>query len=110
MMLDRKNNDTEVGAALKISIRKKYSQTHFFQCKLVDMVCRIKSHQGRFQKKSFSGVLCAFSCVFSCFAGKNEFLDVFLLVFTVVRPLLWLLDPPHIYRLFRAPIMYIYFI
>jgi len=60
-----------VGAALKISIRKKYFQTFFSQCKLVDMVCLMKSHQGRFQKKSFSGVLCAFSRVFFLFCwGK----------------------------------------
>jgi len=44
------------------------------------MVCRMKSHQGR-------------SSVFSCFAGENAFLDGFLVVFTVVRPLVWLLDP-----------------
>ena len=64
--------------------KKKYFQTLFAQCKLVDMVWRMKSHQGRFQKKSFSCVPCAFSCVFSCFAEKNAFLDGFLVVFTVV--------------------------
>ena len=73
--------------------QKKYFQTLFSQCKLVDMVCRMKSHQGRFQTKSFSCILCAFSRVFSCFSGNNAFLDGFLLVFTVVRPLVWLLDP-----------------
>jgi hypothetical protein len=70
--------------------KKKYFQTLFSQCKLVDMVCRMKSHQGRFQTKSFSCILYVFSCVFSRFAGKNAFLDGFLVVFTVVR----LLDPP----------------
>jgi hypothetical protein len=47
----------------------------------------MKSHQGRFQTKSFSCVLCALP-------GKIVFLDDFLVVFTVVRPLVWLLDPP----------------
>jgi len=58
------------------------------------MVCRIISHQGRFQKKSFSCVLCAFSCVFFSICWENAFLDGFLVVFTVVQPLVWLLAPP----------------
>jgi len=33
-----------------------------------------------------------FLVFFSCFAGKNAFLDGFLDVFTVVQPLVWLLD------------------
>jgi len=47
--------------------KKIFSNTFFSQCKLVDMVCHMKSHQGRFQKKSFSCVLCAFSRVFFLF-------------------------------------------
>ncbi len=35
-----------------------------------------------------------FLVFFSCFAGEKMFLDGFLVVFTVVRPLVWLLDPP----------------
>jgi len=35
-----------------------------------------------------------FLVFFSCFAGKNAFLDGLLVVFTVVRPLVWVLDPP----------------
>jgi len=89
-----RDSSVVLGAALEISLRKKYFQTLFSHCKLVDMVCPMKSCQGRIQKKSFSCVLCAFSRVFSCFAGENEFLDGFLVVFTVVRPLVWLLDPP----------------
>ncbi len=74
------------------------------------MVCHMKSQQGRFQKKSFSRILCAFSRVFfSRFAGENAFSDGFLVVTTVVRPLVRLLDPPFFYRLFRALIMYIFF-
>ena len=30
----------------------------------------------------------------SCSAGENAFLDGFLVVFNVVPPLVWLLDPP----------------
>ena len=73
------------------------------------MVCRMISHQGRFQKKSFSCVLWAFPHVFFLFCWEKVFLDGFLVVFTVVWSLVWLLDPPLIYRLYRAPIMYIYF-
>jgi len=72
------------------------------------MVCCMKYHQGRFQTKSFSRVLCAFSHVFFSFRWENAFLDGFLVVFTVVRPLVWLLDPPFFNRLFRAHIMYIF--
>jgi len=96
----------KVGAALEISLRKNIFKHFLSQCKLVDMVCPMKSHQGRFQKKSFSCILPAFSRVFcSRFAGENAFLDGFHVVFTVVQPLLWLLAPPLFYRLFRALIM-----
>jgi hypothetical protein len=66
----------------------------FSQGKLVDMVRCMKSHQGRFHKKSFSRVLCAFSRVFSRFAEKKVLLDGYLFIFTVVWPLVGLLDPP----------------
>jgi len=97
------------GCTGDFSKKKIYSNTFFSQCKLENMVCPMKSHQGIFQTKSFSCVICAVSRVFFCFAGKNAFLDGFLVLFTVVRALVWLLDPPLFYRLFRAPIMYIYF-
>jgi len=62
------------GCIGNFSKKKIFSNTFFSQCKLVDMVCRMKSHQGRFQKKSFSCVLCAFSCVFFLFCwGKCVF-------------------------------------
>jgi hypothetical protein len=83
-----------LGAALEISLRKKYFQTLFSHCKLVDMVCRMKSHQGRFQKKSFSCVLCAFYHVFFLFCLEKCVFGWFLVVFTVVWPLVSLLDPP----------------
>jgi len=35
------------------------------------MVCRMKSHQGRFQKKHFLAFYVHFLVFFSCFAGKN---------------------------------------
>jgi len=93
------------GCTGDFSRKKIFSNTFFSQCKLVDMVCRMKSHQGRFRKKSFSCVLCVFFRVFSCLAGENAFLDGFLVVFTVVLPLVWLLDPPLLFRLFRALII-----
>jgi len=68
-----------LGAALEISLRKNIFKDFFSQCKLVDMVCRMKSHQGRFQKKSFSCVLCAFSRVFFLFYWEKRFWMVFLL-------------------------------
>ncbi len=37
-----------VGAALEKSLRKQYFQNHFFQCNLVDMVCRMNIHQDGF--------------------------------------------------------------
>jgi len=81
---------TARGCTGDFSKKKIFSNTFFSHGQLVDMVCHMKSHQGRFQKKSFSCVLYAFSRVFSCFAGKNAFLDGFLVVFTVVRPLVCL--------------------
>jgi hypothetical protein len=84
------------GCTEDFSKKKIFSNTFFSLCKLVDMVYRMKSHQGRFQKKSFSCVLCAFLVFFTCFAGKNAFLDGFLVVFTVVWPLVWLFDPPFL--------------
>ena len=88
--------------------KKKISNTFFSRCKLVDMVCCMKSYQDSYQKKSYSRVLCAFSRDFSCFAGENAFFDGFLVVFTVVQPLLCLLDPSLFYRIFKALIMYIF--
>ena len=82
------------GCTGDFSKKKIFSNTFISQRKLVDMACRMKSHQSRFQKKSFSCVLCAFFRVFSCLAGKNAFLDGFHVVFTVVRPFVWLLYPP----------------
>jgi len=73
------------------------------------MVCRMKSHRGSFQKKSFSCVLWAFSHVFFLvLLGKNEFLDGFLVVFTVVRPLVWLLEPPFLQALQGTHHIYFY--
>ena len=89
--------------------KKNIFSNTFFSVQTVDMVCRMKSHQGRIQKKSFSCVLCAFSCVFFCFAGNDAFLDVFVVVFTVVRPLVRLLDPPFLTgSLGHPPRMYIF--
>jgi len=47
-----------------------------------------------FKTSYFLAFYVRFLVFFSCFAGKNAFLDGFLVVFTVVRPLVWLLDPP----------------
>jgi len=44
------------------------------------------------KKSPFLAFYVRFFMFFSCFAGKNAFLDGFLVVFTVVRPLVWLLD------------------
>jgi len=74
-------NLPKLGAALEISQRKNIFKHFFSQCKLVDMVCRMKSQQGRFQKKSFSRILCAFSRVFFLvLLGKMRFQVVFLLL------------------------------
>jgi len=54
----------------------------------------MKSHQSRFQKKSFLAFYVRFLMFFTCFVGKNAFLDGFLVVFTVVQSLVWLLDAP----------------
>ena len=96
------------GCTGDFSKKKIFSNTFFSQCKLVDMMCPMKYHQGRFQKSHFLAFYVCFLVFFSCFAGKNAFLDGFLVVFTVVQRLAWLLDPPLFYWLFRAPIMYIY--
>jgi hypothetical protein len=56
------------GCTGDFSKKKIFSNKKFSQCKLVDMVCRMKSHQGTFQKKSFSCSLCVFSRVFFSFS------------------------------------------
>jgi hypothetical protein len=45
------------GCTGDFSKKKIFSNTFFSHCKLVDMVCRMKSHQGTFQKNSFSCAL-----------------------------------------------------
>ncbi len=62
---------TARGCTGDFSKKKIFSNTFFSHGKLVDMVCRMKSHQGRFQKKSFSCVLCAFSRVFFLFCWEK---------------------------------------
>jgi len=84
------------GCTGDFSKKKIFSNTFFSHCKLVDMVRRMKSYQGGFQKKTFSCILCAVSRVVFLFCWANAFLDGFLVVFTVVWPLLWLLDPPFL--------------
>jgi len=46
------------------------------------------------KKSHFLAFYVLFLVFFTRFAGKNAFLDGFLVVFTVVQPLVWLLDPP----------------
>jgi len=60
--------------------KKKNSNTFFSHCKLVDMVCHMKSHQGTLKKIIFLHYMCVFWCFFSRFAGKNGFWLVFLVV------------------------------
>jgi len=87
--------------------KKICSNTFFSQCKLVDMVCPMKSHQGRFQQKSFSGILCAFSRdFFLVLPGKMRFWMVFLF-FHCCSATCVAFRPPLFHRLFSAPIMYI---
>jgi len=78
------------GCTGDFSKKKMVSNTFFSQCKLVVMVCRMISHQGRFQKSHFLAFYVRFLVFFSCFARKNAFLDGFLVIFTVVWPLVWL--------------------
>ena len=97
------------GCTGDFSKKKIFSNTFFSQCKLVDMVCRMKSHQGRFQKKSFSCVLCAFSRVFFLFCWEKCVFGWFSCCFHCCSATCVAFRPPLFYRLFRAPIMYIYF-
>jgi len=71
------------------------------------MVCHMKSHQGRFQKKSFSCILCAFSRVFFLFCWEKCVFGWFSCCFHYCSATCVAFRPPLIYRLFRAPIMYI---
>ena len=58
------------GCTGDFSKKKIFSNNFFSHCKLVDMVCCMKSHQCTFQKKSFSRALCVFSRVFFSFSWK----------------------------------------
>ena len=58
------------GCTGDFSKKKIFSNNFFSHCKLVDMVCCMKSHQGTFQKKSFSCALCVFSRVFFSFSWE----------------------------------------
>jgi hypothetical protein len=71
------------------------------------MVCRMKSHQGRFQKKSFSCILCAFSRVFFLFCWEKCVFGWFSCCFHCCTATCVAFRPPLFYRLCRAPIMYI---
>jgi hypothetical protein len=59
--------------------KKKYFQKLFSWCKLVDMVCCMKSHQGRFQKSHFLVFYVRFLVFFLVLLEKMRFLDGFLL-------------------------------
>jgi len=97
------------GCTGDFSKKKIFSNTFFSQCKLVDMVCPMKSHQGRFQKKSFSCILCAFPSVFFLFCWEKCVFGWFSCCFHCFSATCVALRPPLFNRLFRAPIMYIYF-
>ena len=89
--------------------KKNIFSNTFFSVQTVDMVCRMKSHQGRIQKKViFMRSMCVFLCFF-CFAGKNAFLDVFCCCFHCCSATCVAFRPPLFNRLFRAPTTYVYF-
>jgi len=63
-----------VGAALEISLRIFFFKHFFSQCKLVDMVCRMKSHhKADFKKVIFLRSMCVFLCFFLVLLGKMRF-------------------------------------
>ena len=95
------------GCTEDFSKKKIFSNTFFSLCKLVDMVYRMKSHQGRFQKKSFSCVLCEFSRVFFLFCWEKCVFGWFSFCFHCCSATCVAFRPPLFYRLIRALIMYI---
>jgi len=92
------------------SKKKIFSNTFFSRFKLVDVVCCMKSHQGRFQKKSFSCILCAFSRVFFLFCWEKCVVGWFSCCLHCCSATCVAFRPTLFYRFIRTPIMYIYFI
>jgi len=99
---------TTRGCTGDFSKKKIFSNTFFSHCKLVDMVCRMKCHQGRFQKKSCSCVLCAFSHVFISFCLEKCVFGWFSCCFHCCSATCVAFSPPLFYWLFRALIMEVY--
>ncbi len=75
------------GCTGEISNKKIFSNPFFSHCNLIDMVCRMNIHQGRFWKKIFFHVWNVCFRVFFFLLAKMGFWRVFMLFWQLVGPL-----------------------